>query len=539
MRNRYKNSITVLWRGYFYVYWLTIFFLLFSPPLLKGAGGISASADDEGLTQSLEEQIEELSAEVESLTASIETQAEELSRIRITGETKLRLRNTYSDALHPIGIYGEPLEKGQKLNHRMILQIEARVSEKLAAGGMARLSNEGEIVFETGPERLSSDRGSVFVKYNPRNLFSTFGYYDINFTPLTLMRWDMEDNPEAGGTSGCAVCPSEAGAITSESLEELGPDLTFEGVKVNTGIRDKVDIVALLARPRIAREEKNYGQYLYGTNIKLLSYHKPSTSFRWLRITAISINDDETSIAEPLLIPYNPIRNRIYSVDFNLPISLLWAKSPLPPFSKGGKGGILSLKGEFALAETNWNLLSEEEEISRGYATILGMSIRYPNRMLMKASYLRMKPKYEALYNALSYTANRHGFRISYGYDIIKDKLSTGVFYKRLTELESIIKSEPELKKRFSTVSLGTSITPIKHFSIRASYILQSSRRDEHSGWGKVDNATRSINIDFTYNVARESSLNVKYQYINHRDKVNMESDYQANITSVLFSTRF
>ena len=296
MRNRYKKSITVLWRGYFYVYWMTILFLLFSPPLLKRAGGISASADDEGLTQSLEEQIEELSAEVESLTASIESQTEELSRLRISGETKLRLRNTYSDSSRPIGIYGETLEKGQKLNHRMILQVEARISEKLAGGGMVRLSNEGEIVFETGPERLSSDRGSVFVKYNPRNLFSTFGYYDINFTPLTLMRWDMEDNPEAGGTSGCAVCPSEAGAITSESLEELGPDLTFEGAKINTGIGDYMDVVALLARPRIAKEEKTYSQYLYGTNIKFHSYHKPSTSFRWLGITAISINDDDMSI---------------------------------------------------------------------------------------------------------------------------------------------------------------------------------------------------------------------------------------------------
>ncbi|MBC8230940.1 hypothetical protein H8E77_15420 [bacterium] len=150
-----------------------------------------------------------------------------------------------------------------------------------------------------------------------------------------------------------------------------------------------------------------------------------------------------------------------------------------------------------------------------------------------------MNPKYKALYSALSYTSNRHGFRISYGYDIIKDKLSAGVFYKRLTELESIIKSEPELKKQFSTVSLGTSITPIKHFSIRASYILQSSRRDERSSWGKIDNTTQSINVDFTYNVARDNSLTVKCRYINHRDKVNTASDYQANITSLLFSTKF
>ena len=512
MRNRYRKSITILWRRYSCLRWMAILFLLV----------FSASADEDGLAQSLDEKVEELSAEVESLTASIESQAGELSRIRIWGETKLRLRNAHSDAPHPIGIYGETLEKGQKLNHRMILQVEARINEKLAAGGMVRLSNEGEIVFETGPERLSSDRGSVFVKYNPRNLKSTFGYYDIHFTPLTLMRWDMEDNPEAGGTSGCATCPSEGGAITSESLEELGPDLTFEGAKINAGVGDYMDVVALLARPRIAKEEKTYSQYLYGTNIKFLSYHKPSTSFRWFSVTAISINDDEMSIAEPLQILYNPIRNRIYGVDFNMPVR-----------------EILLLKGEFALSEINWNLLSEEDEIARGYATILGMWIKYPHWMLTKASYLRMNPKYNSFYNALSYISNRHGFRISSNYEIIKDKLSTGVFYKRLREVESIIKSEPELKKTFSTVSLGTSITPIKHLSIRASYILQSTQREERGTWGKVHNTTQNINIDFTYNVAHESSLNFKYQYINHRDKVNTEYDYQANITSVLFSTKF
>jgi len=533
------------------LYWMIILFLL----AFSASAQVESEYEDD-LVQRLDEKIEELSAEVESLTASLESQTEELSRIRISGETKLRLRNTHSDVLHPIGSYGETLEKGQNLFHRMFLEIEARINEKLAAGGMVRLSNEGEIVFETGPEHLSSDRGSVFVKYNPRNLKSTFGYYDIHFTPLTLMRWDMEDNPEAGGTSGCA-CPSEGGAITSESLEELGPDLTFEGGKVNANIGDNIDVVALLARPRIAEEGKTYRQYLYGSNIKFRSYHKPSTSFRWLGITAISINDDETSISEPLKIPYEPIRNRIYSVDFNLPIS------PPPPFSKGkghersGKGGILSLKGEFALSEKIPPAFnkggegefseSEEDEIARGYATILGISLKYPNQMLTKASYLRMNPKYESFYNALSYTSNRHGLRISSNYEIVKDKLSIWVFYKRLRELESILKSEPELKKTFSTVSFGTSITPIKNLSIRANYILQLTRRDEKAtlrfaqgqAWGKIHDTTQNINIDFTYNLARENSLTLKYQYINHRDEVNTRFNYQANITSVLIATKF
>jgi len=46
------------------------------------------------------------------------------------------------------------------------------------------------------------------------------------------MRWDLSDDPEGGG-GGCTVCPGSpgvAGTIVGESLEELGPTLTFEGV---------------------------------------------------------------------------------------------------------------------------------------------------------------------------------------------------------------------------------------------------------------------------------------------------------------------
>ena len=159
--------------------------------------------------------------------------------------------------------------------------------------------------------------------------------------------------------------------------------------------------------------------------------------------------------------------------------------------------------------------------------------------MSTKASYLRVNPKYSSFYSALSYTSNTHGFRISSNYEMIKDRLSTWVFYKRLRELESIIKSEPELLKILSTVSFGTSIILIKNSLIRASYILQLTRRDERPNWGKVDNAMHNINVDFTYNVAHESSLTFKYQYINHQDKVNTGFDYEANITSVLVSTQF
>ncbi len=233
------------------------------------------SSENEGESeQSLPGKNEELSEEIDSLNELIESQTEAISRIKISGSTRIRFKNTlHSETAQPLGTYGEVLKKGRKLNHRMNLELEVKINENLFAGGMLRLSNEDEIVFDTGPEKLSSDRGSVFVRSNFQNLQTTFGYYNISLTPLTLMRWDIEDNPEGGGRSSC-TCLSEGGAYTSESLEELGPDLTFEGCKINGSIGDHIDAIALFARPRVAKTGKSYEQHLYGTNVKFLSYHK-------------------------------------------------------------------------------------------------------------------------------------------------------------------------------------------------------------------------------------------------------------------------
>ncbi len=89
-----------------------------------------------------------------------------------------------------------------------------------------------------------------------------------------------------------------------------------------------------------------------------------------------------------------------------------------------------------------------------------------------------MDPDYKSLYNSISYTANRQGFRLLSRYDIAKDKISVWLFYKRLSELKSIIKNEPELLKIFTTASIGTSVEFVKNWAINFSYILESTQRD-------------------------------------------------------------
>lgn len=452
---------------------------------------------------------------VESSDESLETQIDGSPDIRFWGDAKIRLKNTgYSDVSYPLGPFGEALKKGRKLNHRMTLEFEAKVSEKLSAGGMIRLSNEDKTAFEAGPERLSSDRGSAFIRYNPGFLSSTFGYYDVYFTPLTLMRWDMADNPQGGGKTTCA-CTTAGGEIKSESLEELGPELTFEGGEITAGIGKYIDTTALLARPQTASEGKTYEQYLYGANVRFLSYHKPSTSFRWLGIKALSVKDIKTSVSDPSRILYAPFRSKIYSVDFNLPVM-----------------EYLALKGEVALSDSS-------SEKAQGYATILGVSVKFPDRVLTDAAYLWIDPEYSSLYRALSYESNRHGFRISSRCEFIKGKSTIWLFYKRLRELESLIKKEPDLLNTTSILSFGISAKLIDGLMLSTSYILESSHRDKGAYLDELQVSMHSINTELSYDLSRESSLAFKYQYIKHRDKFDQKADYHADVTSVLVSTKF
>lgn len=469
------------------------------------------------------EKYEELSDQIDSFLEELHSQSEELSRIKIHGDATIRFKNTtHSKVSKPLGPYGESLTKGLKLNHRMKLELEARLSENLFAGGMIRLSNEDQIVFDTGPERLSSDRGSVFIKYNLDKFRWTLGYYNAHFTPLTLMRWDMEDNPEGGGASRCAVCPSEGGAITAESLEKLGPDFTFEGSKMSADLNDNVNITAIIARPRIAQERKTFQQFLYGANTKLISYHKPSMSFRSLGFTAIYIQDDEKSVLLPTKVLYSPVKDKVFGADFNLPI-----------------GKPIMLKGEVAYSRLVEKISESHIEESSGNATMVSMLIKYPYRLSSAFSYLRISPKYKSIYNALSYSSNNQGFRISSNYDIIKDRFSTWIFYKRLKELESSVENAPELLKTDSIISLGTSITIIKGLLLNVSYIFESFQREGNKDVEKLDKLMNNINVELIHNFSKDADLSIKYQYVKNDDKVKEELSHHANIISVMMSASF
>ncbi|MGD1048934.1 MAG: TlpA disulfide reductase family protein, partial [Candidatus Krumholzibacteriaceae bacterium] len=148
-----------------------------------------------------------------------------------------RIRLLAIDARGPdaAGIYGEPVNPGSSVQYRVEVEASGRLAPHLRAGALLRISNEGEKVLESGPEYLGSEWGSAFVGVKAARLSARLGYFSLHMTPLTLMRWDWDDSPRIGGDTGCGCGGAAAGTLLVESLEELGPDLTFEGALVTYG----------------------------------------------------------------------------------------------------------------------------------------------------------------------------------------------------------------------------------------------------------------------------------------------------------------
>lgn len=471
----------------------------------------------------VEPDTQELLSRVEAVGATLASYQARASRVTLRGENHIRVQSVSADRALIEGAYEEVVQRGLTVTYRLAFETEVRILESLSTGGMVRLSNEGTLSFETGPRRLASERGSAFVRYRAPMLMSDFGYYDLHLTPLTLMWWDAEDSPQGGGAAGCGTCPGSGGAITAERLEELAPDMTFEGVKLKTAAGEHGDLLAFLARSRSAQEDQWYRQRLLGARARWLVYHRPSASFGWLGLTCVSDKDDKSSVG---YAPYAPGSNTVLDLDLRFPV---------------GKG--LLFKGEWAHTETDENLLSQGDDALQGFGAIATVEVRYPSRALTRLSYQRISPQYRSLYDALSYSANREGFRISSDCEVLRGKCSLWGFYKRLGELESTAwPKDTGVLKRFTTSALGVSWNPSKSLTLRAHAMLRSEARDEDAATPAAEEIARGTlvaTLQAAHAFAPGNDLTFTYQRIRHTDDLDSDEDYHADLVSALFSTRF
>jgi hypothetical protein len=446
-----------------------------------------------------------------ALQGPVEGQAalplEEGERLRISGDGRMRLRQVSSTGMEPVGAYGEILGEGSTFRHRMLLELEVAAAPGLQAAVMVRQSDEGALAFSAGSERLASERGSLALRYRGRRVNATMGYYRLHLTPLTMMRWDLEDNPEGGGQSACA-CPGAGGAVTGESLEEMGPDLTLEGVRWEADLGAGREWSGFAARPRTATEGVWFRQMSYGTTFKMLSYHRPSMSFRSASLTVLQHRDEENSVDRPLGVPYRPMRSRLVDLQAEIPV-----------------GERLLLAAEGALSRADEDLLDRRDVEADGHGLLASVRLRLPASLQLRVAYQRLSADFHSSYRAISYEPNRHGWRLAVDWEGADEGRSLWAFYKRLRNLET---ESGAARQTRSILSLGGG-TALGGVQLRSAWIF---RRDpDAEGWSGTAELSKPL--------ATDCAVTLQYRYVDHRDAFAAVLDHHTHLLSLLSSVSF
>ncbi len=395
-------------------------------------------------------------------------------KLELHGRGRLRWMQIDTTGVGAVGSHGEPLAPGASLRHRMDLELSYQITPSLKAGGLIRLSNEGDAVLRSGPDYFSHAGGTAFIHHSARGrlpLLGGFrsqaigGYYQISLTPLTLMRWDQNDTPISGGqrTQGCGVCGGDAGMagfIRSESLEKLGPDLSFEGARLDVTFAKQVDLLAFYARPQTPNpdpseggccdtplEETYYLQQLYGGRLGVHFSIPWSPEPVALAGMAMLVNEDENSPScDHNCMQASPYRNRLLGGSAEVPlhgrttvegevVASLWTQDK----DATACGSSCDWDGTGARIELTHEIRTGDEDDLRAR---------------LKAAFIDVSGNFYAAYSALSYESNLQGFRAACRIDW--GAIGLGGFFKQMEpkqELSGPAYADP-LTQRKRTASL-------------------------------------------------------------------------------------
>jgi hypothetical protein len=266
-------------------------------------------------------------------------------------------------------------------------------------------------------------------------------------TPLTMMRWDWDDNPRTGGDAGCG-CGAAAGVLLVESLEELGPEIMFEGaLAAYTG--SNFELRLFYAIPRRAAETSyieytstgadpaEYSLETYGFEGLMQVYSSWTDSFLRAAIHLTGSWENRRSVDYRGLgypVPYPWHESAMVSVSCEVPVIPLieifgkWLVIP----SVGIRGECLA----YNRAQEHWptGIFDDKDSVSRG-GGMAGLVFEAP-WFSGKADYLRLKPEFYSPFAALSYEPNTEGVRFSSRLLLPYDYTAFSFFYKRLWELD-------------------------------------------------------------------------------------------------------
>lgn len=349
--------------------------------------------------------------------------------LRETMELDTRARYAVTDGSRPDdrGLLGEPLEAGTSWLHRVDLRLHWSPVRGIEVVPWLRWSNEDEAAATAGAEQFSGRHGTLSVKLQRGRWHGTIGAFSLRLSPLLLQRWDGEDAPPLGGATGCGVCGSGVTGVTARSLEVLAPPYTFEGLEAGGTTR----FVRLRTAVAVARREQveaasasagAFGKLVQPADQTASRYRKelsaavldlghagsvdPGTGLSkplGLRFAALLLNDDQRS--NPFQSPSRPDDER--------------DERALSAWASAGPWHGAALEAEAAWwrlhrvrLEPVYGHVVKDTTDARGFSA--GARVDRgagPWRVRGRFHLVRTEPGFEPYYRALTYGANREGWR--------------------------------------------------------------------------------------------------------------------------------
>ena len=449
--------------------------------------------------------------------------------IALSGWQRIRFLGIDARGALATGPYGEPLESGNSLDYRLEVEAAKRLAHALRVGGLLRIGNEGEEVLDSGPKYFGSEWGSAFAAYDAPRLGVRAGYFTMFMTPLTLMRWDWDDSPRTAGSSGCG-CGAVGGELLIESLDDLGPDLTFEGGIARAGFAG-VETRAFFAIPRRALETTYTAWRTGGATRARYTLQLYGFEVRWQMMDARS--GGFWRVGAHLAGTWEDRR----SVDFGAlgyPASDPWTESlvatataeiPVVRFTH--------LRGEIVA----WNRSAEHfsmpdgnglDVVREGAGGVGGVVFEKPEGLAVKLDYLRLDGAYHAPFAALSYEPDQEGVRVSAELPVPRAGDWMSLFYKRTREVDPPQADTPRAQSELWGVALDTRVAG--GLGAGAGWI--DDRRWRAGDLAPLDGRRQVLTGRLYYELGRLGVAELQYQHTTNRETL---SGIRAEATADLY----
>lgn len=461
-----------------------------------------------------------------------------------SGRQRIRFLGIDSRGIDAAGPYGEEVEPGNNMHYRFEFEISRAINRHLRAGGLLRIGNEGEAVLDAGPQYLGSEWGSAFAELATGGARLRLGYYPVSMTPLTLMRWDWDDNPRIGGTAGCG-CGATAGMLLVESLEELDPELVFEGA-LATYERSHLRTRLFYAIPRRAKEvtfvsgpqgeidRAKYSLELYGFESVYRRFDKRTGSF-WTAGVHLTGTWENRRSVDFLALKYpvpDPWRaSHIATASLRIPV--------IPHVDATGEWVLWNHTGIDSLNKIYHDIYSYEWRASRasfdGEGGIAGLEFEYSPDLYAKCHYMRLDGGWYSPFAALSYVADREGVRFSGSAPVPETPAVISLFYKRLRALKTVSGLERE-QESFLGVSVDAELP--SNIGGGIGWLDQGKWRD--GGPFGYDDSRTALVLTGRYRIEKNTVLQAQYQRVESEHSIaGFESESLANLYSLYLSSRF